>query len=88
MRTIYFVFLSNQAVALDLSTACPLMRKDSDETITDNGISCRMDPRVLDYLRAVSWILMTDWAAKGFEIRNPNATSTAVAGARSTNWYL
>ena len=58
--------------------------KDADETITDNGISFRMDPTSLDYLRGSVVDFDDGLGGKGFEIRNPNATSTCGCG-RSFN---
>ena len=58
--------------------------KDGDETLTDNGISFRMDATSLEYLRGSEVDFDDGLGGKGFEIRNPNATSTCGCG-RSFN---
>ncbi|MGC6455025.1 MAG: HesB/IscA family protein [Coraliomargaritaceae bacterium] len=58
--------------------------KEGDETLTDNGVTFRIDATSLEYLRGSEVDFDDGLGGKGFEIRNPNATSTCGCG-RSFN---
>lgn len=58
--------------------------KEGDEKLEDNGITFHMDATSLDYLRGSVVDFDDGLGGKGFEIRNPNATSTCGCG-RSFN---
>jgi len=59
-------------------------RKDEDEVLEDNGIRFLVDPTSLEYLDGSEVDFDDGLSGKGFEVRNPNASSTCGCG-RSFN---
>jgi len=59
-------------------------RKDDDKLLENNGISFLVDPTSLDYLDGCEVDFDDGLTGKGFEVRNPNASSTCGCG-RSFN---
>ena len=58
--------------------------KDDDSTLEDNGVPFLVDPTSFEYLDGIVVDFDDGLSGKGFEIRNPNATSTCGCG-RSFN---
>ncbi len=59
-------------------------QKDEDKLLEDNGVSFLVDPTSFDYLDGSEVDFDDGLAGKGFEVRNPNASSTCGCG-RSFN---
>lgn len=59
-------------------------RKDDDQLLEDRGISFLVDPTSLEYLDGSVIDFDDGLSGKGFDIRNPNASSTCGCG-RSFN---
>ena len=59
-------------------------RKDGDELLEDNGVQFLVDATSLEYLDGSEVDFDDGLSGKGFEVKNPNATSTCGCG-RSFN---
>ncbi|NBB78885.1 MAG: iron-sulfur cluster insertion protein ErpA [Verrucomicrobia bacterium] len=59
-------------------------RKDDDHVLESNGVSFLMDSTSLEYLDGSEIDFDDGLSGKGFDVRNPNATSTCGCG-RSFN---
>lgn len=59
-------------------------KKDDDQELEDHGVAFLIDPTSLEYLDGSVVDFDDGLNGKGFEIRNPNATSTCGCG-RSFN---
>lgn len=59
-------------------------KKPDDEVLESNGVAFLMDPTSLDYLDGSEVDFDDGLSGKGFDIRNPNASSTCGCG-RSFN---
>ena len=59
-------------------------KKDDDNVLESNGVSFLVDPTSLEYLDGSVVDFDDGLSGKGFEVRNPNATSTCGCG-RSFN---
>jgi iron-sulfur cluster assembly protein/iron-sulfur cluster insertion protein len=59
-------------------------KKEDDKVLENNGISFLMDPTSLDYLNGSVVDFDDGLNGKGFDIQNPNASSTCGCG-RSFN---
>ena len=59
-------------------------RKAEDKVLEDNGVEFLIDPTSLDYLDGSEVDFDDGLNGKGFEVRNPNASSTCGCG-RSFN---
>lgn len=59
-------------------------KKDDDQVLESNGVSFLIDPTSLEYLDGSEVDFDDGLSGKGFDIRNPNASSTCGCG-RSFN---
>lgn len=59
-------------------------KKADDQVLESNGVQFLVDPTSLDYLDGSEVDFDDGLSGKGFEVRNPNATSTCGCG-RSFN---
>jgi len=59
-------------------------KKDEDQVLENNGVAFLMDATSLDYLDGSEVDFDDGLSGKGFDIRNPNASSTCGCG-RSFN---
>ena len=59
-------------------------KKDDDQLLESNGVSFLIDPTSLEYLDGSEVDFDDGLSGKGFDIRNPNASSTCGCG-RSFN---
>jgi len=55
-------------------------RKDDDQIVESGGVSILMDPASLDYMSGSEVDFDDGLQGKGFEIKNPNASSTCGCG--------